>query len=79
MHQNTPFTISGALIVLIPFLGFPNSWETFFIVILGLYIAGLSLYKSVRARYTATPIQPVEQTFLDYDDSKTIGENKTNS
>ncbi len=36
--------ITGLIITLIPFLGFPGSWETFLFVVLGLYIFGRSFY-----------------------------------
>lgn len=40
----------GFLIALIPFLGFPYSWESFFEVVGGLSIVGLSVLISVDRR-----------------------------
>ncbi len=40
----------GFLIALLPFLGFPNSWESFFQVIGGLSIVSLSVLISVDRR-----------------------------
>ncbi len=44
MFDMKSLSISGILIALIPFLGFPGKWETIFFVILGLYVFGRSFY-----------------------------------
>jgi VIT1/CCC1 family predicted Fe2+/Mn2+ transporter len=35
--------ISGALVVVLPFLGFPNAWDTIFFVLLGMLVIGLGI------------------------------------
>jgi len=42
MNKNHVIIILGLLVALIPFLGFPGAWKTFFITVSGLVIALIS-------------------------------------
>ena len=50
MSKNGIIILLGILVVIIPFLGFPGAWKTFFIVISGLVIAGITFLNVVRER-----------------------------
>ena len=43
MTIDTLIILSGSLVVLLPFLGFPDSWDTVFFFILGVLIIGLGI------------------------------------
>lgn len=43
----------GIFVALLPFLGFPGSWEAFFSVIVGLAVAALALAALARIRHEA--------------------------
>lgn len=42
----------GVIIALLPFLGFPHSWESFFQVVAGLGIVGLSVWTRIDKKLT---------------------------
>ena len=47
------FIISlGVIIALLPLLGFPHSWESFFQVVAGLSIVGLSVWTKIDKKIT---------------------------
>ena len=50
MTIDTLIILAGSLVVLLPFLGFPHSWDTFIFFALGVFIIGLGI--AVRRRKT---------------------------
>jgi len=54
MSKESKITIVALLIALVPFLGFPAAWKTFFIVVSALSIAGLSFAQAVKNRLENT-------------------------
>ena len=48
-------TLMGLFVALVPFLGFPNSVRTVFVVVVGLGIAIISLRLFIRSRYAGNP------------------------
>jgi len=55
MRKNLIIFLLSLWIILIPFLGFPGSWRTFFIVISGLVIAVLVFLDVARKRMAHAP------------------------
>ncbi|MCE9541567.1 hypothetical protein K8R03_03345 [Candidatus Kaiserbacteria bacterium] len=43
MTVDTLIILSGALVILLPFLGFPDSWDTVIFFVLGSLIVGLGI------------------------------------
>ena len=43
MTLDTLIILAGALVAVLPFLGFPNSWDTVLLFLLGISIVGLGL------------------------------------
>lgn len=43
MTIDTLIMLSGAFVALLPFLGFPNSWDTVLFVIVGIVVIGLGI------------------------------------
>lgn len=65
MIKNKRTFFIGIFIFLIPFLGFPSSWKTFFTIVAGLFLAVSSLkitlpkrnvVKKVRRKEKVTPV-----------------------
>lgn len=65
MIKNRKTFFIGIFVFLIPFLGFPSSWKTFFVIICGLVLVGLSLkitlpkkgvIKKIRRKDKTTPV-----------------------
>ena len=55
---------AGVLVAIMPFLGFPNSWDAIIFLILGVLIIGLGII--VRRRGMRRKMKaPVEETFVD--------------
>jgi hypothetical protein len=52
MPKNRIILILGVIIALLPILGFPRSWESFFQVLVGLTIVLLSVWSTVDKRLT---------------------------
>ncbi len=50
MPKNRIITSLGVLIALLPLLGFPHSWESFFQVTTGLFIVLLSVWATIDKR-----------------------------
>lgn len=50
MPKNRVIIVLGALIALLPFLGFPHLWEAFFQVVAGLAIILLSIWATIDKR-----------------------------
>jgi len=50
MPKNKIIVVLGFLIALLPLLGFPRSWESFFQVVAGLSIVLLSTWSSIDRR-----------------------------
>lgn len=48
MTLDTLIICAGAFVALLPFLGFPNSWDTVFLFLAGIFIVGLGI--TVRRR-----------------------------
>jgi hypothetical protein len=47
MHKNQVIIVIAVLVALLPFLGFPRSWEGFFQVVAGLSIVGISIWSTI--------------------------------
>lgn len=47
MHRSKSILVLGALVALLPFVGFPRVWEAIFQVVAGLSIVGLSTWSSI--------------------------------
>lgn len=52
MPKNRIFIIFGSLVALLPILGFPGSWESFFQIVAGLSIVLLSVWATIDKRLT---------------------------
>ena len=52
MPKTKIIIVLGALIALLPILGFPRLWESFFQVVVGLSIILLSIWASIDKRLT---------------------------
>jgi len=50
MSKNSIILLLGLWVALVPFLGFPGAWKTFFIVVSGLAIAVLSILIALKER-----------------------------
>lgn len=44
--------LSGAFVAALPFLGFPNSWDTFFFLAAGVFVIALGIIVRRRLGYT---------------------------
>lgn len=53
MSLDALIMFSGAMVALLPFLGFPNSWDAAIFLALGLFIVGLGVV--VRRRRKSLP------------------------
>jgi len=51
----------GALVAMLPFLGFPNSWDTVFFFILGIVVIALGIIVRRRGSHHV----PSKQTFVE--------------
>jgi hypothetical protein len=49
MTLDSLIILCGALVALLPFLGFPNSWDRVFLLILGICVVGLGIVLRRRA------------------------------
>jgi hypothetical protein len=47
MPKNRIIIILGACVALLPLLGFPKAWESFFQIVAGLSIIGLSVWSTI--------------------------------
>jgi hypothetical protein len=56
MSKNRIVLIVGALLLLIPLMGFPRTWENFFHIIFGISLVGLSFSVSLRQRVKRTAL-----------------------
>ncbi|MFH1473043.1 MAG: hypothetical protein ABIF06_01335 [bacterium] len=52
MPKNKILISFGVLIALLPFLGFPPSWESFFEVVVGLSIIGITVWATIDKKLT---------------------------
>lgn len=50
MSKNKIVFILGIALVILPFLGFPSAWKTFFMLVMGLFLVSLSFTTSLRKR-----------------------------
>lgn len=50
MSKNKIVFILGIVLIVLPFLGFPSAWKTFFMVVIGLFLVSLSFTTSLRKR-----------------------------
>ncbi len=63
MSLDALIMFSGALVALLPFLGFPNSWDAVLFLVLGLFITFLGVVVRRRRKKTPRP-EKVERTEL---------------
>ena len=61
----------GVLIVVLPFLGFPNSWDTFLFVLLGLFIIGLSFSIKETKHKNSLPEHNTASSFVEHNPDDT--------
>ena len=52
MHKNKIIVSLGVLVALLPVLGFPHSWESFFEVVAGLAIVAISVWTNIDKKLT---------------------------
>lgn len=64
MRKERTLLIIGIIVMILPFLGFPNNWRKIFFVIIGFALVYLSylFYKQVKARQ---PNNNQSKTFVD--------------
>ncbi len=55
--------LAGAIVAVLPFLGFPNSWDTVLLFLLGVSIVGLGIV--VHRRLGRPPKSGERQTFVE--------------
>ena len=53
MTTDTLIILSGALVALLPFLGFPTSWDTVIFFLLGIFVVSLGIVVRRRKKPTA--------------------------
>ena len=56
MTVDTLIMLAGAIVALLPFLGFPNSWDSIFFLLLGIFVIALGIV--VRRRSPAQTDAP---------------------
>ena len=56
MTLDTLIMLLGGLVALVPFLGFPSSWDTVIFFVLGVLVVGLGI--TVRRRTKGSPKPP---------------------
>ncbi len=61
MSLDALIMFSGALVALLPFLGFPNSWDAVLFLILGLFIVVLGIVVRRRRKRVPRP-ERIERT-----------------
>ena len=60
MTIDTLIMFSGAFVAILPFLGFPNSWDKVFLLIVGVFVIALGIF--VRRRGNRLEVsRPVRQ------------------
>ncbi len=65
MTLDTLIMLAGALVALLPFLGFPSSWDTVIFFILGVIVIGLGIAVRRRAGILRAPHSHKEDTTLE--------------
>ena len=55
MTLDTLIMLAGALVAVLPFLGFPNSWDKVFFFLLGVFVVGLGIVVRRRLGDTRSP------------------------
>lgn len=61
MTLDTLIMLAGVLVALLPFLGFPSSWDTVFFFLLGILVIGLGIAVRRRARVSRVPHSPSDE------------------
>ncbi len=61
MTLDTLIMLAGVLIALVPFLGFPSSWDTVIFFLLGVIVIGLGIAVRRRARVSRAPLSQPEE------------------
>jgi type IV secretory pathway TrbD component len=56
---------SGALVAVLPFLGFPNSWDAAFFLVLGVFIVALGIAVRRKGARLDAPRQVRDPHFVD--------------
>ncbi len=62
MTLDTLIMFAGALIALVPFLGFPSSWDSVLFFILGVIVIALGITVRRRERALHTPTSPSHES-----------------
>ncbi len=63
MTLDTLIMLAGSFIALLPFLGFPSSWDTVIFFLLGVFVIGLGIVAR-RARVSKASHSPSRDTSL---------------
>lgn len=67
MTLDSLIMLCGVLVAILPFLGFPNSWDTVFFVILGVVMISLGIVVRRRAPRRNDRASVYEESTLDND------------
>ena len=62
MTTDTLIMLSGVFVLMLPFLGFPSSWDRVFLVIVGLFVIALGI--TVRRAYVKRSDSSSDETTL---------------
>ncbi len=62
MTLDTLIMLAGVLVALLPFLGFPSSWDTVIFFILGVVVIGLGIAVRRRAGVSRAPHSHAEES-----------------
>ena len=62
MTLDTLIMLAGVLVALVPFLGFPSSWDTVIFFLLGVIVIGLGIAVRRRARVPRAPHSHAEES-----------------
>ncbi len=57
MSKNNIIFFIGAVLFLMPFLGFPSLWENFFNIVFGVWLMGLSFSVAIKRRMATRKIR----------------------
>ncbi|OGG80368.1 hypothetical protein A3A39_04245 [Candidatus Kaiserbacteria bacterium RIFCSPLOWO2_01_FULL_54_13] len=57
--------LAGALVAVLPFLGFPNSWDSVFLFLLGVFVIGLGIVVRRRIGEGSASQQGSSSTFVE--------------
>ncbi len=65
MTLDAVIMLTGAFVAVLPFLGFPNSWDTVFFFLAGVLIVALGIIVRRRENENALPVEKKNGTFAE--------------